>query len=94
MTEQFQVDYLDRYEGVQAKIHIISQFGGSSAERTTYLGKVVMSGENALKGQEQILPTDQFTTMGTVLNGTAFQVFLCSGSVEDIRIGECKRPEY
>ena len=43
MTEQLQTDYLDRYEGVQTETHHASQFDGSSAVSTTYLGNVNMS---------------------------------------------------
>ena len=49
MTEQLQTDYLDTYEGIQAKVHQVSQF----AVGTTYLGKVNMSEGNALGALEQ-----------------------------------------
>ena len=40
MTKQVQVNYLDRYEGVQEEIHEMSQIDESRAVSTTYLGKV------------------------------------------------------
>ena len=40
ITEQSQTDYLDWYEGVQAKKHQVSQFDESSAVSITHLGKV------------------------------------------------------
>ena len=58
MTEQFQVDYLDRYEGVHAEIHQVSQFDESSAVRTTYLSKVNMLRKNAPMAQEHFTLTD------------------------------------
>ena len=61
MTEQLQIDYLDRYEDVQAEIHQVSQSGESSAACTIYLGKVEMSREDALKAQHQFSLTDQST---------------------------------
>ena len=48
MTE-LQTDYIDRYVGIQAKIHQVSQFEESSALSTTYFGKVNMSRENAFR---------------------------------------------
>ena len=42
--------YLDRYEGVQAQIHQVSQFGDSSAVSTTYVGKTDKTREKCYKG--------------------------------------------
>ena len=79
MTEQLQTDHLDRYEGVQAGIHQVSQFDEPSAVSTTYLGKVNMSRKDAFREQEQYLLTDQLTTFGTILDGTNCKIILDSG---------------
>ena len=66
MKEEFQTDYLERYEGVQPEIHHISQFNESSALNTAYYSKDNMSREDALKAQDQFSLTDQSTTIGAI----------------------------
>ena len=70
MTEQLQGDYLDKYEGVQAEMHQVGQYDESSALNITYVGKVEMSREDALKALEQLSLTYQSTMIGTLLDGT------------------------
>ena len=53
VIEQLQMDYLDKYKGVQAEIHQVSQFDVSSAVSIIYLGKVEMSREDVLKAKDQ-----------------------------------------
>ena len=36
MTEELQADYIDRYEGVEARIDQVNQFDDSGAVSTTY----------------------------------------------------------
>ena len=89
MTKQLQEDYLDRYEGVQAEIHQVSQFDESITVSTTYLGKVEISREDALKVQEQFSHTDQSKTMGTSLYGTDSKILLYSGSTKSFMSKQC-----
>ena len=51
MTEKSKTDYLDRYEGFQTEIHLLSHFDECSAVSTTHSSKVKMSREDALKAQ-------------------------------------------
>ena len=76
------MDYLDRYESVQAETHQVRQFDESSVVCITYLGKVNMSREDVPKAQEQFLLTDQSTTIGTLLGGTTYKIYLDSGGTK------------
>ena len=53
MAEQLRKDYLDKYQGVQGEMHQVSQSDKSSAVGTTYLDKINMTREDAMKIQEQ-----------------------------------------
>ena len=72
MIEQFQANYLDRYEGVQVEIHRVSQSYESRAVSSTYLGKVNLTREYVLKTQEQFSLFYQSMTKGTVLDSTEY----------------------
>ena len=80
MTEQLQEDYLDRYKGAQAQMHQVSQFDESSDLSTTYLNKVEMSREDALKAQEQFSLVDQSTAVGTLQDDIDGNIPLDSGA--------------
>ena len=82
MTEELQADYLDRYEGVQAWIHQVSQFDDSSAVSTTYLGKTDKMRKNVIKAQEQFSITYHCTIVGTLLDGTECKILLDSGGTK------------
>ena len=49
MIKELQADFLDRYKGVQAQIHQLSQFVDSSAMSTTYLHKTDKKRKNVIK---------------------------------------------
>ena len=82
MTEELQTDYLDRYEGVQAWIHQVSQFDDSSVVHTTYLGKSGRTRKGVIRAQEQFSITGQSTTVGTLLDGTDCKILFDSGYTE------------
>ena len=63
------MDYLGRYEGVQAQIYQVHQFNGSSAGSTTYFDKTDWTIKGVIKAQEQFLITGQSTAVGTLLDG-------------------------
>ena len=75
MTEEFQADYLDRYEDVQAWINQVSQFDDSSAVSTKYIGETETTRKNVIKVQEQFSIMDYSKTVGTLLNGMSAKDF-------------------
>ena len=54
----------------------------ATAVRTTYLGNVTMSGEDAFKAKKQFSLTVQSTTIGTLLDGTHCKILLDSGTTK------------
>ena len=82
MTEQLQTDYLDRYGGVQAERHQVSQFEESSAVTTAKLSKVYMSRKDTLRAQDNFLLTLQFTTIETFLDVKDCKIHLNSGATK------------
>ena len=85
MTEQLQIDQLDRYEGVQAQIHQVSQFDDSNAVSTTYLDRIERARWEIIKCQELFLIKDQSTAVGTLLDSTDCKLLLDSGAIKGFR---------
>ena len=82
MTEHLQTDYLDRHEGFKAKIHQVSQFDESSVVSTTYSGKVTMTRDNVMKGQEQFSIENQSTIIRTLLDAKDCKILLDSDAIK------------
>ena len=82
MTEEFLVNYLDRYEGVQAWIHQVSQFDDSSPVSTTYLSETDKTGKTVIKAQGQFSIMDHSTTVHTLLDGTECKILLDNGATQ------------
>ena len=74
MKEQLQTHYLDRYEGVQAKLHQISQMDESSALGTICLGKVERSSKDAIEAEDNFSVTVQITTIRTFTGWYRLQI--------------------
>ena len=61
MTEELQVDYLDRYGGFQVQIHQESQCDVSSAVSTTFLGKTDRSRKDVILNYRSVHNSTYFT---------------------------------
>ena len=73
-------EYLDMYEGIQSEILNTTRFDENSDLSTTYLGKADRSKNNKIKAEESFLISEQGYTMGKLLDGTEYQIFLDTGA--------------
>ena len=69
-------------EGFQSDTNQVSQFYEPSAGNTTYLGKVNMTSQDAVRAQEQYTLKDHSKITGTLLDGTNCEILLDRGAVK------------
>ena len=81
MTEQLYADYLDRYEGIQAQIHQISQFDDTSVLSTTYFDRIERSRRDILMLKSNFNHRSVYNS-GYLIDGTYHKLFLSSGATK------------
>ena len=67
-------EYLNVYEGIQSEIVNTTRFDENSDLSTTYLGKSVRSKNDKLKAEESFPISQQWYTLGKLLDGTECQL--------------------
>ena len=79
--QNLQAEYLDVYEGIQLDIVSSSRFDKNSDISTTYLGKIGQEESlDKLKAEESFPISESGYTLGRLLDGTKFQLFLDTGA--------------
>ena len=68
------------YEGIQSEILSTTRFDENSDLSTTYLGKAGRSKNNKIKAEESFPISEQWYTMGKLLDGTECQILLDTGA--------------
>ena len=69
-------EYLDVYEGIQSEILSTMRFDENTDLSTTYLGKADSSKNNKIKAEESFPISEQWYTMGKLLDGAECQILL------------------
>ena len=78
--ETLKSNYLDRYEGVHAKMVYTKRSDENSDLSTTYFGQTKMRRETRIKAEEKFPITRQGFTLGKLLDGTECQILLDTGA--------------
>ena len=77
-------EYLDVYEGIQSEILNTMRFDENTDICTIYLGKADRSKNNKIKAEESFPISEQWYTIGMLLDGMECQLLLDTGSKEII----------
>ena len=72
--------YIDMYDEVFAEIVMVDRFNENVDLSTTYLGKIGIKREDAMKAEENFPITEQGFVVGKIVNGDECQVLLDTGA--------------
>ena len=80
MPEKLMGEYLDVYKGIQSEILNTTKFDENSDLSTTYLGRVDTTRTSKIKAEETFPISEQWYTIGKLLDGTECQILLYTGA--------------
>ena len=78
--EKLMEEYLDIYEGIQSEILSTIRFDENSDLSTMYLGREDTTRTSKIKAEEIFLISEQWYTIGKLLDGTECQILLDTGA--------------
>ena len=73
-------EYLDIYDWIQSEILSTARFDENSDLSTTYLGRVDTTRASKIKAEEMFPISEQWYTVGKLLDGTECQILLDTGA--------------
>ena len=78
--EKLKGEYLDMYEGIESEVICTTRFDENSDLSTTHLGRIDTKRGNTIKAEERFPLSEQGYTIGTLLDGTKYQILLDTGA--------------
>ena len=73
-------EYLDVYDRIQSEILSTTRFDENADLSPTYLGRVDMTRASKIKAEETFSISEQWYTVGKLLDGTECQILLDAGA--------------